>query len=328
MGKALGVACAVIASGCGHVRTADRASPCWSMTTTDALGACVARVEAENAPVAQRRLSFDERPLSYDEQIAVMPCMPARGVYEGWKDAFGTRSPPRGSDYEKAANEYEACRTKALAPLEKQRQAQIELREREKKEKAAEQARMEAGERERLAEFQRLQHDNAERAAAEAAQRAADKASAEKRARLARRAKKTTVASATMSQSADPPLEAPPANETPEARRARERRRAEKGVALFRAAIWSGGERARMAFLAVELNPRVHTVLQVTVNDAWLTMPQALRKKLTTDLWQLWVRCVGDVDNADHWRISVVDTNGEEHAGSRLLGGSLIWAED
>jgi hypothetical protein len=112
----------------------------------------------------------------------------------------------------------------------------------------------------------------------------------------------------------------------PPAGRTTEKSKAQAGLAEFRRRLWNS-DRARMAFPSIELQREAHTVLRVTVADEWLGMNAALRKKNATDLWMLWVDSVGGHGNADHWRISIVDTTGEEHAGSRFLGGSLIWTD-
>jgi hypothetical protein len=110
--------------------------------------------------------------------------------------------------------------------------------------------------------------------------------------------------------------------------RVAEQAQAERGIARLRKAMWGATKKGRGAFPAIELHPQAYTVARITVADAWVEMNGPARKLVATKLWNAWVIAVDGQGNPDHWRISIVDSNGEEQGGSRLIAGSMIWVND
>ncbi len=72
---------------------------------------------------------------------------------------------------------------------------------------------------------------------------------------------------------------------------------------------------------------RRETNLVITVADGWHYQPYQMRLQAAQNLWSAWakIRSPSDVDKA---RISIVDMNGNEVGGSRMLAGSLIWVQE
>ncbi|MBI5189913.1 MAG: hypothetical protein HZA22_04505 [Nitrospirae bacterium] len=67
--------------------------------------------------------------------------------------------------------------------------------------------------------------------------------------------------------------------------------------------------------------------IKIQVTNGWHYQPKQIRLQAAQNLWNLWVNVQRPTD-ADHARISIVDLNGNEVGGSRVLGGSLIWVAD
>ena len=62
------------------------------------------------------------------------------------------------------------------------------------------------------------------------------------------------------------------------------------------------------------------------VSNAWHYQPYQIRHQAAQRLWQVWanIHSPSDMDRA---RIKLIDYNGNEVGGSRLVAGSLIWVE-
>lgn len=78
--------------------------------------------------------------------------------------------------------------------------------------------------------------------------------------------------------------------------------------------------------LVTKLDLKEHTLI-VTVVNSWHYEPQQIRMQAAQNLWETWARVYAP-KNVDRARLSVVDQNGNEVGGSRILGGSLIWVKD
>jgi hypothetical protein len=65
----------------------------------------------------------------------------------------------------------------------------------------------------------------------------------------------------------------------------------------------------------------------MTVNNEWHLLPYQIRLQAAQNLWKSWARIASpkDVDKA---RLKLVDLNGNEVGGSRVLAGSLIWVAE
>lgn len=74
------------------------------------------------------------------------------------------------------------------------------------------------------------------------------------------------------------------------------------------------------------LSVRKHTCTLQVHND-WHYQPYQIRLQVTQNLWKIWASCHYPT-NPDQARIKIVDHNGNEVAGSRIFGGSLIWAQE
>lgn len=65
----------------------------------------------------------------------------------------------------------------------------------------------------------------------------------------------------------------------------------------------------------------------ITVDNDWHRQPKQIRLQHAQWLQQRWVAALG-VDDGDKARIKVVDLQGNEVGGSRIVGGSLIWVDE
>lgn len=63
------------------------------------------------------------------------------------------------------------------------------------------------------------------------------------------------------------------------------------------------------------------------VKNSWHSAPYQVRLQLAQNFWKVWASVNGAPD-LDTSRIKLVDLNGNEVGGSRLLGGSLIWVQE
>jgi hypothetical protein len=65
----------------------------------------------------------------------------------------------------------------------------------------------------------------------------------------------------------------------------------------------------------------------ITVDNSWHLMPYQIRLQAAQSLWKSWAS-IASPDDLDKARIRLVDFNGNEVGGSRILGGSLIWVQE
>ena len=67
--------------------------------------------------------------------------------------------------------------------------------------------------------------------------------------------------------------------------------------------------------------------IKITIANSWHYEPYQVRLQLAQKLWEAWARLhsPGEPDKA---RIKIVDLNGNEVGGSRILAGSLIWVQE
>jgi len=65
----------------------------------------------------------------------------------------------------------------------------------------------------------------------------------------------------------------------------------------------------------------------ITVTNLWHIRDKQLRLQDGQNLWKLWA-VLTSKNEPDKSRIKLVDLNGNEVGGSRILGGSLIWVQD
>lgn len=85
-------------------------------------------------------------------------------------------------------------------------------------------------------------------------------------------------------------------------------------------------EVTKKSTLIQHLSAREH-LLTITIADAWHYQPYQLRLQGAQDLWKIWAG-IHFPDKPDTARVSIVDRHGNEVAGSRVWGGSLIWAQE
>jgi regulator of replication initiation timing len=64
----------------------------------------------------------------------------------------------------------------------------------------------------------------------------------------------------------------------------------------------------------------------LSVDNAWHLSPYQIRLQNAQTLWKTWAQ-IASPDKPDSARISIVDLNGNEVGGSRMLAGSLIWVQ-
>jgi hypothetical protein len=67
--------------------------------------------------------------------------------------------------------------------------------------------------------------------------------------------------------------------------------------------------------------------VKITVTNAWHIQHYQARLQLAQNLWTTWAKMASPRE-PDQARISIVDLNGNEVGGSRILGGSLIWVSE
>jgi hypothetical protein len=65
----------------------------------------------------------------------------------------------------------------------------------------------------------------------------------------------------------------------------------------------------------------------ITVTNLWHLRDKQLRLQDAQNLWKAWA-LLASRNDPDKARISIVDFNGNEVGGSRMLAGSLIWVQD
>ena len=65
----------------------------------------------------------------------------------------------------------------------------------------------------------------------------------------------------------------------------------------------------------------------ITLRNVWHLRNKQIRLQDAQTLWKAWA-VVASKDNPDKARIKLVDLNGNEVGGSRVLAGSLIWVQD
>lgn len=65
----------------------------------------------------------------------------------------------------------------------------------------------------------------------------------------------------------------------------------------------------------------------ITVTNAWHYSVYQVRLQAAQNLWKIWAS-IASPSKPDRARIKIVDFNGNEVGGSRILGGSLIWVQE
>lgn len=99
--------------------------------------------------------------------------------------------------------------------------------------------------------------------------------------------------------------------------------RSEKELKAF-ATILTVADPTKALFTRVRR--RGHKMI-VTVSNAWHYQPYQIRLQTAQNLWQGWAN-IHSPKNPDEARLSVVDMNDNEVAGSRVWAGSLIWVQE
>ena len=67
--------------------------------------------------------------------------------------------------------------------------------------------------------------------------------------------------------------------------------------------------------------------LLITVSNLWHTQSKQIRYQSAQNLWKIWAS-IHSPDSSDDARIKLVDYNGNEVGGSRVVAGSMIWVQD
>jgi hypothetical protein len=65
----------------------------------------------------------------------------------------------------------------------------------------------------------------------------------------------------------------------------------------------------------------------MTVSNVWHLTAYQIRLQAAQNLWKLWASIASPAE-PDKARIKLVDFNGNEVGGSRVLAGSLIWVQE
>jgi hypothetical protein len=67
--------------------------------------------------------------------------------------------------------------------------------------------------------------------------------------------------------------------------------------------------------------------IKITLKDQWHYLPYQIRLQKAQGLWKLWAT-IHAPENVDLARISLVDLEGNEVGGSRLVAGSMLWVAE
>jgi hypothetical protein len=67
--------------------------------------------------------------------------------------------------------------------------------------------------------------------------------------------------------------------------------------------------------------------LTLTVANGWHFQPYQLRLQAAQNLWQGWAQLISPTE-LDSARLKLVDGNGNEVGGSRIIAGSAIWVKE
>lgn len=67
--------------------------------------------------------------------------------------------------------------------------------------------------------------------------------------------------------------------------------------------------------------------LRITVSNLWHLQQKQIRYQSAQNLWLIWAT-IHSPDSSDDARIKLLDYNGNEVGGSRVLAGSMIWVQD
>ncbi|MBI5487416.1 MAG: hypothetical protein HY905_08790 [Deltaproteobacteria bacterium] len=94
----------------------------------------------------------------------------------------------------------------------------------------------------------------------------------------------------------------------------------------FKAAVESSGVGA-VVRIGLEPADRDGNTLVITVGDGWHVAVKQIRLQAAQDLWRMWAD-INSASSPDDSRIKLVDLNGNEVGGSRVIGGSMIWVQD
>lgn len=96
---------------------------------------------------------------------------------------------------------------------------------------------------------------------------------------------------------------------------------------LDRYLLWLNDARiASVEHVYVESDGDIWTAT-LKVNNYWHIKPYQVRLQDAQNLWKLWA-ITSSPANRDLARIKIVDLNGNEVGGSRILAGSLIWVQE
>lgn len=68
--------------------------------------------------------------------------------------------------------------------------------------------------------------------------------------------------------------------------------------------------------------------MEITVANDWHVQPYQIRLQMAQNLWNTWVKASDKKEKPDTARIKIVDLNGNEVGGSRLIAGSSIWVQE
>lgn len=78
----------------------------------------------------------------------------------------------------------------------------------------------------------------------------------------------------------------------------------------------------------IEGNPTLSPdALLIVVSNAWHSQTRQARLQAAQNLWAGWA-AIASPSNLDQARIKLVDLNGNEVGGSRIIAGSMIWVQD
>ncbi|MBI4918091.1 MAG: hypothetical protein HY825_19790 [Acidobacteria bacterium] len=97
-------------------------------------------------------------------------------------------------------------------------------------------------------------------------------------------------------------------------------------IEAFKTAVESSGVGA-VVRIGLEPSDREGNTLVITVGDGWHVAVKQIRLQAAQDLWRMWAD-INSPSSSDDSRIKIVDLNGNEVGGSRVVGGSVIWVQD
>jgi hypothetical protein len=118
-------------------------------------------------------------------------------------------------------------------------------------------------------------------------------------------------------------VSAPPASPAPVA--SKEKPSQEQAVAEYKAAL---GSVPNMGDFVADVRPGlIEGLVEIQVTTFYAAQQKGARQNFAVALWEAWVTASG-LEDVDKARIRLVNRQGQQVGGSRVIGGSVIYVDD